>query len=410
MAEGILAPPPPTTTTPPAVQENEDDNPMQVFASPTIFSSTSLPQWARWGPITLHPHPFYQFLYGSGIASAPGKQQDTYVQTFAPGMLINLGDHWTLDYTPTLKFYSTSSFQDTLDHSATLSWGTAYGDWFFRASQGYTTSSDPAVETAEQTDQESYTTSANISYQINDRMSTSLGFNQYFNYLDGSSTNLLLQPLSNSRGWSTMDWLNCTFWPRLSAGLGLGFGYNQQDGSPDNINEQYQGQLNWRATDKISFQLSGGLQDQQYLSGGAGDLLTPIFSAGVQYQPFTQTQIGLTASRSISSSYFQNQDTESTTISGQLQQRLLGEFNLSLSGSYGNSRYVASATGLSTSRVDDLYSFNARLSHSFLGQRGTISVLYQYSKDTSSQSGFVAPGSGFGFSSSQVGFEIGYQY
>jgi len=87
-----------------------------------------------------------------------------------------------------------------------------------------------------------------------------------------------------------MDWFNDQLRPRLSVGLDFGFGYNQQDGSPDSINQQYQGRVSYRAKDKISFQLGGGLQDQEYLSGSAGDLVTPIFNAGIQHQPFDHTQ------------------------------------------------------------------------------------------------------------------------
>ena len=69
---------------------------------------------------------------------------------------------------------------------------------------------------------------------------------------------------------------------------------------------------------------------------------------------------------------------------------------------------LASATGLSTSRNDDVYSFNARLSCHLL-KRGTVAVFYSYSENSSSQTGFTS-GSGFGYTSTQVGFEIGYRY
>jgi uncharacterized protein (PEP-CTERM system associated) len=203
-----------------------------------------------------------------------------------------------------------------------------------------------------------------------------------------------------------MDWLNYQFWPRLNVGLGAGFGYTIQDASPDSRYEQYQGRVNWRATDKVSFQLSGGLQDQQYLSGGAGDLITPIFSATIQYQPFEQTRLSLNASRSESASYFQNQVTENTGITADLNQRLLRKLYLDLNGGYGTTKYVSSigssSVALSTGRSDDYYSFNARLNCPFL-KRGTFSVFYQYSDNSSSQSAFA-------YTSTQVGIEIGYRY
>jgi len=400
LAQDVLTSPPQTPATPPAVQEYRNNNPMQVFALSEIVPSLLL----QWGPVALHPHVDYQFLYGNGIQSSPGQQQNTIVQQVSPGVLFNLGDHWTLDYTPTLSFYSSSSFRNTLDHSVQLGWGTAYGDWFFSGSQSYVSSSTPLVETAAQTDQETYSTALNASYQFNDKISLDMGLNQNLNYVgNGGSPTNFLQNLENSRSWSTMEWLNYEFWPRLNAGLGVGVGYTIQDGSPDSLNEQYQARVNWRATDKVSFQLSGGLQDQQYLSGGAGDLVTPIFGATIQYQPFEQTRLSLSASRSVSPSYYQNQVTENTQITVDLNQRLLGKLHLDVSGGYGTSKYVASVVGPSPgSRNDTSYSFNARLTRPLL-KRGTVSVFYQYSDNSSSQSGFA-------YTSTQVGIEIGYRY
>ena len=256
------------------------------------------------------------------------------------------GDHWTLDYTPTLYFYSSSRFQNTVDHSVQLGWGMAYGDWFFSGSQGFASTSDPNVETAAQTGQKTYSTALNAAYQFNDKMSLDMGLSQNLDYIgNGASATNYLQNLANSKSWSTMEWLNYQFWPRLNAGLGAGFGYTVQDGSPDSINEQYQAWVNWRATDKISFQLSGGLEDQQYLSGGASALVTPIFGATIQYQPFEQTRFSVSASRTVSPASFQNQTTKSTGISAGLNQRLLGRLYLDLSGGYNTTKFVASAFG-----------------------------------------------------------------
>jgi hypothetical protein len=405
LAQDVISTPPQAPVLPPAVKEQQNNNPMQVFAPPEAAPASPF----QWGHLTAHPHVDYQVSYGNGIQSAPGQQQNTVVQQVSPGVLFNLGDHWILDYTPTLVFYSSSSFQNTVNQSVQLGWGTVYGDWFFNGSQSYVSTSNPDVATAAQTDQETYSTAFDAVYQFNDKMSLNVGLNQIFNYVGyvgnvATTTN----GLSNSKMWSTMDWLNYQFWPRFSAGLGLGGGYTIQDNSPDSVNEQYQAQVNWRATDKISYQLSGGLQCQQYLTGGASDLVTPIFSATIQYQPFEQTKLSVTASRTVMPASFQNQTTENTGIMGGFNQRLLGRLTLDLSGGYTKIEYLASASGLSTSRNDDVYTFNARLSCPFL-KRGTVAVFYSYSQNSSSQSGF-STGSGFGYTSTQVGLEIGFRY
>ena len=421
LAQSVLSSPPQTPAVPTAVQEQQNSNPMQVFAP--LEEILALPLSLQWGPFATHPHVDYQFSYGNGIQSSPGQQQNTIVQQLSPGILFNLGDHWTLDYTPTLFFYSSSALRNTVDHSVQLGWGTAYGAWFFSGSQGFSSSSDPNIETAAQTSQQNYSTALNAAYQFNDKMSLDIGLSQNFNYVGNGtgSTNYYLQGLANSKAWSTMEWFNYQFWPRLTAGVGAGFGYTMQDNSPDAINEQYQARVNWRATDKISFQLSGGLEDQQYLSGGAGDLLSPIFGATVQYQPFDQTRFSLSASRTVSPASFQNQTTESTGVTAGLNQRLLGKLNLNLSGSYGTSKYLSSTSlssqvGYGAGRTDDSYSFSARLSCSLL-KRGTVSIFYAYSENSSSQSGYLQyyqfstlSQSAFAYTSTQIGFEIGWRY
>jgi len=84
--------------------------------------------------------------------------------------------------------YSSSSFQNTVDQSVQLGWGAAYGDWFFSGSQSYASSSDPIVETAAQTDRETYVTALNASYQFNSKMSLDRGLNQDLNYVGSGST------------------------------------------------------------------------------------------------------------------------------------------------------------------------------------------------------------------------------
>jgi hypothetical protein len=421
MAQNVLTPPPSVSATPPAVQQYQDSNPMQVFSPSEIIPYfLSFTPRLQWGPVAAHPHLDYQFLYGNGINSSPGQRQDTIVQQLSPGVLFNVGAHWTLDYTPTLNFYSSRNFQNTVDHSVQLAWGSGYGDWFFSGSQSCVFSSDPNVETAAQTDQQTYSTALNGSYQINSKVSLDLGLSQNFDYIgNAQSSTDQLQNLTDSREWSTMDWLNYQFWPRLSIGAGIGAGYVNEDAGPDAVFEQYQARINWRATDKISFQLSGGLQDQQYLSGGAGDLLAPLYGVSIQYQPFEQTRISVGASRTVSSSYFQNQVTEGTGVNVDVNQRLLGKLYLDLSGGYGATKYVSSvgssSFAFSTGRNDDYYSFSARLTCPLL-KRATVSVFYQYSKNSSSQTGYLQyyqaniSQSAFAYTSSQMGFEIGYRF
>ena len=252
--------------------------------------------------------------------------------------------------------------------------------------------SDPLVETATQTSQATYTTAFNASCQINSKMTTDLGISQ--NIISADQFN-------SSREWATLDWLNYEFWPRLNAGVGAGFGYVNMETGPDMTYEQLQSRVNWRATDKISFQINAGGEDRQFLSGTNGDLLNFVFGAAIQYQPFEVTKISISADRTVSPSYFGGA-TENTDFTGELNQRLLGKLYLDLQGGYHTIKYEASASSSSVNREDDLYSVSVQLSYPF-AQRGTIAAFYQASSNSSTQPGF-------GYSSSQVGFQISYSY
>jgi hypothetical protein len=313
---------------------------------------------------------------------------------------------------PTLTYYSSTNFHNTVDHSVNLMWATAYGNWRFSASQSYSSSSDPNLQTGTQTGTQNYGTAFNASYLFNDRISTDLQLGQNLNYIASTgNTNLLLQNLGNTLSWTAQDWLNYQFWPRLNAGIGVSAGYNHEQGTnnPDSVFEQYQARVNWRATDKISLELSGGLYDQQYMSGGASPLISPVFNATIQYQPFEHTEVSVSAGRTVSTSDYQAQMIKTTTAGVDLTQQLFGRLNLDLSFDYNKSDYSASLFGLGTSRSDSYYSVNARLICPVL-KRGTASVFYQYASNSSSQTGFLAPTANFGYTSHQIGFEFSYRY
>ena len=381
---------------PPSLGTSQLAPPPPVAAVPT----TPLLQW---GPVQFHPHEMYRFSYGDGLQAQPGQQLKTVINEFAPGLLLNIGSHWTLDYTPSLWFYSNSHFQDHTDHSVGLTGGTTYGDWTLGLSQHYASSSQPLVETASQTEQQAYSTALNADYHINTKLSLELGLSQSFLFIDEGANTRLLQ---DSRQWSTMDWLNYQIWPRLGLAAGVGGGYVAMSVGSDMAFEQYQGRVSWRATDKFSFVLGGGLDDRQFVSGGQSDLLSPIFNLALQYKPFEPTTLSLTASRSVTPSYFGGSVTEGTVIGAGLQQRLLKKLTLSLNGGYNLTSYKASASGLSQAsqagREDTGTSFSASLGTPFL-KRGTASVFYSTHNNSSDFQGYT-------LTSTQVGFEIDYRF
>jgi hypothetical protein len=385
-AQSVLAPgPQPPDQTPTAMQQV---NEMDVFATPPQTESQPL----KWGAVTVRPHPYYQFLSADGLQSNPNQTASTLIQTISPGALAEIGSHWTINYIPLWTIYSNSQFSDNFGQTASVMGGTTYNDWRLGLNQTYTDTSAPSSVTGGQTREKTFNTALNGLYTMNSKMSLDLSLAQ--NYVTADQ-------FSSYTEWSTMGWLNYQFEPRLSAAIGAGGGYNNDRSGPDMTFQRAGGRVNWRATDKISFQLDAGMEVRQFLSGGAAPLVNPVFNAMIQYQPFEQTQITITGQRMVEASYLQNQVTETTSAGVNLNQRLLGKLFLDLNGRYQLMKFV-SAVSNGPDREDDLYNFNAQLGRAFL-KRGTFAVIYQLSKNTSNQSGFS-------FTSHQVGFRIGFNY
>jgi hypothetical protein len=201
-----------------------------------------------------------------------------------------------------------------------------------------------------------------------------------------------------------MDWLNYQWGPGVTTGAGVGFGYSSVASGPNMTYEDYQGRFTWQFAHKLNLSMNGGAQVRQFINSGQPSLVSPIYGATLNYQPIQFTTLFINASQSISSSYFQNQVTQNTSVSAGLSQRLFRKYFLSLNGGYAVTTYKNSASGPQqfTGRNDDVSFFSVGLSTGFF-QRGTASVSYSISK-TSSNVG------GYGYTSDQVGFQLSYGY
>lgn len=382
---------PPVESTSQLIMPNE----FQVFAPRPAATAPGPYEPFQWDQFVIRPHADYQYMYAQGILASPGNPQNTTIQLISPGVLINLGPHWALDYTATIGLYSNTNFGREFNNAINLTGQTVFGDWIFGFAQGVNLSTSPLIETGAQTSQNNYNTTATGHHENSQYISMDLSLTQNLERSEDG--------FENSSTWSTMDWLNYTPQSHFNIGIGPGIGYTHAEFGPDSFYQQAQARVNWRATGKLSFQLSGGVQETEFLGNdAAGNLFSPIYGGSIQYQPFSNTGISLFANRSVSPSLFVGQYTDAETLGFSVSQRFLGQFFASLGGSYGKTRYVSSTTSTIAGREDNFYDLSARLSHSFL-KRGSVAAFYQYSQDKSS----IAE---FSFTSNQFGVEVNYAF
>ena len=347
----------------------------------------------QWGPMSVQPQLVYRLTYGDGIQASLGQPVTTGIQEISPGILFRLGNVWTLDYTPTWTLYSNRAFKDTLGHTADLNGRIAYGDGTYGFSQDYSRSSFPLVETGQQTKQETYSTRINASDRLGPRTMLEMFVSQDVRFAE---------TFMNTREWSTQEWLHYEFSRRLDAALGLGYGYVGVSPGPDMIYWKPDVQIAWKATDKIAFTVQGGVERRKSRAIEARVLSNPILNAAVLYQLIETTSLSFSASRVVAVSYFPNDVTVSTGWSAAVQQRLLGKLQLSLGAGQQTINYVSVINSFSAGHSNRYDSFNVSLSTTFL-RRGSLSTFYQISRNSSNVGAY-------GFSSHQIGLQIGYRF
>ncbi len=365
--------------------------------APSLQSSTASSYPLQWGPFSFHPHLGYAYTYADGVLITPGMPTITASHRVSPGLSI-VSRHLSLDYTPSLVYYSKGPYNDSLDHSVDLgaTWG--YGDWTFQLHQGYQRSTPPLVETGTQTETQSLPTSIAANWNFSEKWFFDFTLSQSFQDSQG---------FQSSKQWSTMEWANYRLTPQLSVGAGIGGGFTDVNMGSDSTYEQIQGRINWRPSRRFSLGLNGGVEIRQFLDVPRSDsLVNPIMGASMTYQIFDYTSLYLSANRSVDASLFANQITENSGVTAGVSQRLLKYINLGLSGGFRRTDYKGTFTifGLAfpTLRRDDYSYVSTSLGTTFF-RKGIATVAYTHGQNESTLAGYT-------YGSDQISVQIAYRF
>jgi len=352
-----------------------------------------VPPALRWGPVTAHPHLSYGLSYGDGLLASRGEKEDTLYHTVTPGIQLDLGKHWIVDYSPRLVFYDSELFRDTLNHDVRLQGFGQRGDWDLNLSNTFAANDSSLVETGRQTEQTMNSTHLGATHPLGPKWMLDLGVSQNFRWTGD---------FNNTLSWSTLDSLRYNLRPQMDVGVSLGMGYDMVDPGTDMLNEQLMGNIRGAIGNKFNYKVSGGLEFRQFVDTDAGTEVSPIFDASLGYELTSTTLVTAHFTEQVTPSFFNDQFTTSTVVEGTVSQRLLGKFNLGLTGGYRWADYKSTVNPGEVVRTANYEFLRVSLGARFLN-RGTASIYFLWSNNDSTIEALS-------FSSHQFGLQLTYGF
>jgi hypothetical protein len=374
---------------------------------PTILAPIVLgPGIPLWGPFALHPHLEYTFEYGNGIQAQPGVNSKTVIDTVAPGFQLDMGSHWSVDYTPSLSYYSNPAFKNTLDENVLLRGNWSKDNWGLGLTQAYLQTTQPLIETGQQTSEAAYTTAISATNQFSSKMSDQVDVNQNFRDAGG---------FSSLKEWTADDWVNYQAGSKWGLGIGLIGGYDHESSGPDMPFEQIQGRFNFHPGPKLTVFVSAGGEDRQFINPSEKPLINPVFSGVIMYSnnPYT---VSLSASRQVTPSLFANEVEVISSYNATFRDQLTEKLAIEADVGYTTIPFTSivpqplpqffigapPAAALAEVRNNDISTFKVSLADS-IWRKATLSLFYIYRDISSSQANFS-------YTSHQVGFTFDYHY
>jgi hypothetical protein len=353
------------------------------------------------GALSLTPYINYNVTYGDGILRVPGEPTNTAIHSFTAGVGARYGKYTSFDYSVTQTIYSSRLLENNAGDNASVTYGRSYESWQWGFTQSYSSSKPFLVETAQQTDHQTYSTGLNFGYDFGER--TRVGLNAVRSVREAG-------PTATSAGWTGSDWIqwtttgsvNYTFSSKLSAGLSMVYGYDEVTATSDMSSFRPQANVYWQPTNKISISLQRGVERRKVEGDGNGYITNPVYSTSLTYRPRPTTSFFGGGSRNVSVSYFNEQLVRNIQWNVGIEQRLLQRFYLTGTVAHGDTAYISTGGVQQAGRDDSFVSYGLRATTRFL-RGGTVGLSYDLSENSSTINGFT-------FRSHQIGGNIGYRF
>lgn len=293
------------------------------------------------------------------------------------GFVLEVGDYRNmesnfllLEYLAEGFFFNRYASQNSFDQQASLLAQYRFNQLAVQVESRYQYLNGAEREVGAFTTRSIYFNALRFLYQYSEKTDIDLEFNQ--------STNDYPSNLSSSDYQSSLAFDYALF-PKTRAGLQAIAGLQRTEDSPDMWYQTINARVNYGVTGKVVVNASGGIQFNQYVTGGEPMRILPIFSLGAEYLLFPKTTLTIVGYRNLQSSpSIAGQDYIATGGELGISQGLTDKLTFAIASGYENDTYVANTADTDATRVDNFYFFRPSVSYSFLKYlRASLSYEYR---------------------------------
>ncbi len=191
-------------------------------------------------------------------------------------------------------------------------------------------------------------------------------------------SNIYNSPYNSSYYFQATAGMDYLILPKVRIGLEGTAGYTTAENNPDQTYQIVNARAKYDLTGKVAIKATGGVQFNQYVTGGEAMRVSPVFSLGAEYLPFPNTAISLIGYRNLFvSPSLDNQDYWATGVELGITQTIAQRFQVGVAGGYENDTYVSNVPGVEADRVDNFFFIQPQISYNFLKYL-TATVFYEH--------------------------------
>ncbi|MGA1540052.1 MAG: hypothetical protein ACO39C_06495 [Chthoniobacterales bacterium] len=207
-------------------------------------------------------------------------------------------------------------------------------------------------------------------YDVSEKTSFDLELSQ--------DSNIYNSPYNSSYYFQATAGMDYLILPKVRIGLEGTAGYTTAENNPDQTYQIINARAKYDLTGKVAIKATGGVQFNQYVTGGEAMRVSPVFSLGAEYLPFPNTTISLLGYRNLFvSPSLDNQDYWATGVELGITQTIAQKFQVGVAGGYENDTYVSNLPGVDADRVDNFFFIQPQISYNFLRYL-TATVFYEH--------------------------------